>query len=117
MNMSIFLLTGNAAASNGEGGGGMLISWIIAVAVVASIFYYTKVRPMEKEKKRLQEMYKTMEVGDVVLTTGDFYGVLIDVTDEDVIVEFGSNKNCRVPMKKTAIAQVYKADKEGDENA
>ena len=117
MNMSLLLLTGNAAASNGEGGGGMLISWIIAVAVVASIFYYTKVRPMEKEKKRLQEMYKTMEVGDVVLTTGDFYGVLIDVTDEDVIVEFGSNKNCRVPMKKTAIAQVYKADKDGDENA
>ena len=117
MNMSLMLLTGGVAASNGENGGGLLINWIIAVAVVVSIFYYTKVRPMEKEKKRLQEMYKTMEVGDVVLTTGDFYGVLIDVTDEDVIVEFGSNKNCRVPMKKTAIAQVYKADKDGDENA
>ena len=29
-------------------------------------------------------------------------------TDEDVIVEFGSNKNCRIIVNKTAIAQVEK---------
>ena len=34
-----------------------------------------------------------------------FYGVIIDITDEDVIVEFGNNKNCRIPMQKAAIAQ------------
>ena len=51
-----------------------------------------------------------MEVGDVVVTTSGFYGVLIDITEEDVIVEFGSNKNCRIPMRKSAIAQVEKAD-------
>jgi preprotein translocase subunit YajC len=28
--------------------------------------------------------------------------------DEIVIVEFGSNKNCRIPMKKTAIIEVEK---------
>ena len=55
-------------------------------------------------------MLKEVEVGDVVVTTSGFYGVVIDVTDDDVIVEFGSNKNCRIPMKKSAIAQVEKAD-------
>ena len=35
---------------------------------------------------------------------------IIDITEEDVIVEFGSNKNCRIPMKKSAIAQVEKAE-------
>ena len=48
------------------------------------------------------------QVGDTVLTTSGFYGVIIDITDEDVIVEFGSNKNCRIPMQKTAIAQIEK---------
>ena len=56
-------------------------------------------------------MHNSMEVGDVVVTTSGFYGVLIDITDEDVIVEFGSNKNCRIPMRKSAIAQVEKAEK------
>lgn len=50
-----------------------------------------------------------MEVGDSVLTTSDFYGVVIDITDSDVIVEFGSNKNCRIPMQKSAIKEVEKA--------
>ena len=52
------------------------------------------------------------EVGDSVVTTSGFYGVVIDITDEDVIVEFGSNKNCRIPMKKAAISEVEKADAE-----
>ena len=53
-------------------------------------------------------MISEMEVGDTVLTSCGFYGVVIDITDEDVIVEFGSNKNCRIPMQKQAIVQVEK---------
>ena len=54
-------------------------------------------------------MLNDMEVGDAIVTTGGFYGVIIDITDEDVIVGFGNNKNCRIPMKKAAIAEVEKA--------
>ena len=55
-------------------------------------------------------MLASLAVGDSVVTTSGFYGVVIDLTDEDVIVEFGSNKNCRIPMKKSAIAEVEKAE-------
>ena len=47
-----------------------------------------------------------------MLTTSGFYGVIIDITDEDVIVEFGNNKNCRIPMQKAAITRVEKANTE-----
>ena len=69
-------------------------------------------RPQKKEQKRIQEMIAEMEVGDTVLTTSGFYGVIIDITDDDLIVEFGNNKNCRIPMQKAAIAQVEKASAE-----
>ena len=49
-------------------------------------------RPQKKEQKRIQQMLASMEVGDTALTTSGFYGVIIDITDEDVIVEFGNNK-------------------------
>ena len=39
-----------------------------------------------------------------------FYGIIIDMTDDTVIVEFGNNKNCRIPMQKAAIVQVEKPD-------
>ena len=95
-------------------------SWVILIVVYAVIFggfYMIFLRPQKKEQKRVQAMINEMEVGDTVLTTSGFYGVLIDgvvidLTDEDVIVEFGSNKNCRIPMQKAAIAQVEKASAE-----
>ena len=65
-------------------------------------------RPQKKEQKRIQAMLASMEVGDTALTTSGFYGVIIDITDDDVIVEFGNNKNCRIPMQKAAIAQIEK---------
>lgn len=55
-------------------------------------------------------MMAKMAVGDTVLTSSGFYGTLIDITDDTVIVEFGNNKNCRIPMQRAAIAQIEKAD-------
>lgn len=81
---------------------------IIMMVGLIGIMYFLMIRPQRKEQKRLQEMLSTMEVGDAVMTTGGFYGILIDISDEDVIVEFGNNKNCRIPMKRDAIASVEK---------
>ncbi len=87
-------------------------SWALVILVYAVIFggfYFIFLRPQKKEQKRVQAMISEMEVGDTVLTTSGFYGVLIDISDSDVIVEFGSNRNCRIPMQKSSIAQVEKA--------
>ena len=81
---------------------------ILYVVLIFGMMYFMAIRPQKKEQKRLNAMLSTMEVGDVVVTTSGFYGVLIDITEDDVIVEFGSNRNCRIPMKKAAIAEVEK---------
>lgn len=85
-------------------GFGIIIVYVLFFAVL----WWFMSRPQKKEQKRLQQMLSTMEVGDTVLTTSGFYGVIIDITDDDVIVEFGNNKNCRIPMQKGAIAQLEK---------
>ena len=88
--------------------GGMGFTIIYMIAIIA-IMYFLLIRPQRKEQKRVSAMLADMAVGDSVVTTGGFYGVVLDITDEDVIVEFGNNKNCRIPMRKAAIAQVEKA--------
>lgn len=90
-------------------------NWVVLILVYVVIFggfYMLFMRLQKKEQKRIQEMIAEMEVGDTVLTTSGFYGVIIDITDDDLIVEFGNNKNCRIPMQKAAIAQVEKASAE-----
>ncbi len=81
---------------------------LLMIVMMFAIMYFMMIRPQKKEQKRIAAMLASMEVGDVVVTTSGFYGVLIDITDEDVIVEFGSNRNCRIPMKKAAIQEVEK---------
>jgi len=85
---------------------------IVFYVVIIGGFWMLLMRPQKKEQKRVQAMLTDLEVGDTVLTTSGFYGVVIDITDEDVVVEFGSNKNCRIPMQKAAIAQVEKPGQE-----
>ena len=86
-----------------------MVGAIIWMVVLFGIMYFLMLRPQKKEQKRLQAMLNDMEVGDSIVTTSGFYGVVIDMTEEDVIVEFGNNKNCRIPMRKQAIAEVEKA--------
>lgn len=95
-----------------SGGGMSLFALLIVYAVIFGGFYFIFMRPQKKEQKRVQAMISEMEVGDTVLTTSGFYGVIIDIADDDIIVEFGNNKNCRIPMQKAAVAQIEKAAEE-----
>ena len=94
--------------SSGAGMGMMgTIIWIVVLLVFVFVFM---LRPQKKEQARRNEMMSKMAVGDTVLTSSGFYGTLIDITDDTVIVEFGNNKNCRIPMQRAAIAQIEKAE-------
>lgn len=85
---------------------------ILVYVVIIGAMWFFLMRPQKKEQKRLQLMLSEMAVGDAVLTTSGFYGVIIDISEDDVIVEFGNNKNCRIPMQKSAITQVEKPSAE-----
>jgi preprotein translocase subunit YajC len=86
-------------------------SIIIVYALIIFALWFFMFRPQKKEQKRVATMLSELAVGDCILTTSGFYGVVIDIDDSDntVIVEFGNNKNCRIPMEKSAISKVEKA--------
>ena len=86
---------------------GFTIVWLV---VLFGIMYFLMIRPQKKEQKRVQAMLSDMAVGDSIVTTSGFYGVIIDMTEEDVVVEIGNNKNCRIPAQKSAISAVEKPD-------
>ena len=90
-------------------GAGSMITLFLPLVVFFLLMYFMVMRPQKKEQQRVKSMLAAMEVGDSVVTTSGFYGIIIDITDEDVIVEFGNNRNCGIPMRKAAIAEVEKA--------
>ena len=93
---------------------GSMWPMLIALVIFVAVFYFMILRPQSNQDKKMKALLSSLEIGDSVLTTAGFYGVIIDMVEgqDIIIVEFGSNKNCRIPMKKSAVVEVEKAKKE-----
>ena len=104
------ILAESTGAAAGLGGG--MIIWIVVLFV---FMYFFMIRPQKKETDKKNAMMSTLAVGDTVLTTSGFYGTVIDIDDDTIIVEFGSNKNCRIPMQKSAVAEVEKPEEAAEQ--
>ena len=89
---------------------------ILMLVVCFGLMYFLTIRPQKKKEEELKQMMETLEVGDSVLTTSGFYGVVVDKVDETtIIVEFGNDKPCRIPMEKSAIQAMEKANASSSE--
>ena len=98
--MTSILANGQAAGTVG------MIVWLV---VLFAVMYFLMIRPQKKQKAKTEEMHNQMEPGDNIMTTSGFYGTILDIVDDTtIIVEFGNNKNCRIPMHKNAVAELEK---------
>ena len=90
--------------------GGGIVGTIIWVVFMFGVMYLFMIRPQQQEQKKKAIMLNEIALGDTILTTSGFYGTIIDISSDTVIVEFGNNKNCRIPMQKAAIVMVEKPE-------
>ena len=90
--------------------GGSWVIIVVYVVIIIGFMYFLAIKPQKKQEKKQKALMESVEIGDSILTTSGFYGMVIDVTEDTVIVEFGGNKNCRIPMQKTAIVDIEKAN-------
>ncbi|MBQ8946981.1 MAG: preprotein translocase subunit YajC [Lachnospiraceae bacterium] len=105
------LLTGQEPANQFGG-----IIMVVYIVLIVAFVYFFMIRPQKNEQKKKNALLSSLEIGDSVLTTAGFYGIVIDIADDTVIVEFGNNRNCRIPMQKSAIVQIEKAGSAGEDS-
>lgn len=67
------------------------------------IIYFFMIRPQKKREKELVTMQNSIGVGDWVMTSSGFYGKVVDMGDQVFVVEFGTNKGVRIPVRKSEI--------------
>lgn len=110
--------TGTAEPSTAASGGGFFgengMMWIVIIYVVLfGGMYFFISRPQKKKEKELKELQSALGVGDDVVTSGGFYGKIVDTADNTFIVEFGTNKGIRIPVNK---AEVFPAKNKPSDN-
>ena len=110
--MYLTLAESSSGVSSLFGSSNGIIFTVLYFVVIIGVMYFIMIRPQKKQQKEHQALVNSVEAGDSVLTSSGFYGVVIDVTDDTVIVEFGNNKNCRIPMQREAIVDLEKPGSE-----
>ena len=109
MNSLSTILSNASSGASGASGGANIMIIIVYVAVFGAIIFFFMIRPQKKQQAKTQDMQKRIEPGVNIMTTSGFYGTVLDVVDDTtIIVEFGNNKNCRIPMHKSAVAELEK---------
>ena len=94
-----------------QSAGNPLFSYLFMLGMFV-VLYMVMIRPQRKQQKEMAARLAALEIGDSVRTSSGFFGVVIDIDNDSnaVIVEFGNNKNCRIPMLKEAIVEVEKPE-------
>ena len=104
----MFLLDTAANASQQGSGGLMGMLGIYAIFIV--ILYFVMIRPQRKRQKQTEAMQNNVKIGDWVLLNSGMYGKVVNIVNDCLIIEFGTNKNIMIPVLRSQIAGVEEPD-------
>ena len=103
--MTISLETATNTAS-----GGSMISMLAIYAIFIVILYFIMIRPQRKRQKQTEAMQNSVKIGDWVLLNSGMYGKVVNIVNECLIVEFGTNKSIMIPVLRSQVANVEEPD-------
>ncbi len=90
-------------------------SWVclLPLALVA-IFYLLVFMPMQRQKKQQQQMLKTLENGNVVLTSGGIVGTIVSVNNDDTLILRVKPDNVKLQVARSAVSSLVAEEKKAE---
>ena len=105
INLFVAPLTADPGTTTGS-------SWITFLPLVALVvaFYFFVIRPQQKQEKKKRSMLGALKTGDLINTVGGIYGRIVEMADDVVTIEVGSEKT-RLVVARWAVANVDNGEK------
>ena len=113
MNFSTMMIMFDQAPQ--QGGMGSMISLILPMALLAIVFYFFIYRPQKKQEKEVTDMRNSIELGDVVVTTGGIIGMVVKIKEDMLLIE-SSGDRTKIQIQKWAVHTILEKANE-PENA
>lgn len=89
-----------------------VLYWIVIFVVFFGIMYFMSIRPQRKYEEEKRQMREGLKIGDSIKTNSGFYGIVLGIEGDVVVVEFGNDKHCRIPMDIKCIEEVDRVAEE-----
>ena len=102
-----------ATATSARAGGGDLVMTIVMMVAMVAIFYFLLIRPQRKKDKQVKNMLAALKVGDRICTIGGLYGTIAALTYDTITLTLGSLQNTIV-IARWAIRSVENVALEND---
>ena len=96
------------AFANG-GSPSALIQFVPIIAIFA-IFYFVLLAPMRRKQKLLQQTIENLKRGDRIVTSGGFYGEVVGIESNDLMIKLADNVKVRIA--KSAVAGLENPERE-----
>jgi preprotein translocase subunit YajC len=81
------------------GPGAEPFSFLFPMIAIFAIFYFLMIRPQQKRQKEHEQLLKSIEKGDRIVSSGGLHGVVTGTSDDVLTVEIASVKGERVRVK------------------
>ena len=76
--------------------------------ILIVIMYFFMIRPQKKKDKQIQEMRKSLQVGDEIVTIGGICGRIVKTKEDSFIIQVGADK-VKFEMMRWSVSSVTKA--------
>ncbi|MBE6762406.1 MAG: preprotein translocase subunit YajC [Ruminococcaceae bacterium] len=106
------LITLTAAQQQANGLSGLLP--IIMMVLMFVILWFFMIRPQKKKQKEEAKMRDNIQPGDEIMTIGGFYGKVISVKEDTIVIESVVDKS-KQKIIRTAVQAVLTVHDETDD--
>jgi len=84
--------------------------------VFVALIYFVAVRPQQKRRREMEQLSRTLEPGDEVITTSGIYGIVSEMEDGGtLLIQVAEDVDIRIAQ--SAVARKITADPAADQPA
>jgi preprotein translocase subunit YajC len=88
----------------------------VYIIVFVALIYFVAVRPQQKRRREMEQLSRTLEPGDEVVTTSGIYGIVSEMEDGGtVLIQVAEDVDIRIAQ--SAIARKVTAEPAADQPA
>lgn len=103
--------TSSAAGTQGAAG---MIPTLVMLVLMFAVLYFFMIRPQKKKQKEENKMRNSIQPGDEIMTIGGFYGRVISVKDDSLVIESVVDRT-KQKIVRSAVQQNFTVHDETDD--
>ncbi len=98
------LLLFQAAGPNG------LVGSLVTIVPMFAIAYFLIILPVQRQRKQQQQMLRSLENGQIVLTSGGIVGTIVAVNSDDTLILRVKPDNLKLQVSRSSVTSLITGD-------